>query len=133
MRLVCGALLATTAVILAGCSSQKAGNGSDLPKNDAFTGHLVKDGKAITFDAAENVELKMIHETAKSFGIPIKPDGSFQIGWMPHGKYSAMLIRQSTKEKAAPRMENVPGGVTIEPGKTEYKIELGGAGKSGKG
>ncbi len=61
------------------------------PTVDAFNGRLVHDGKPVSFSDKEKVELKLVTEKAESFGVPIKPDGTFQIGWMPIGKYSATL------------------------------------------
>jgi hypothetical protein len=119
--LMTAALTAALGFLATGCGSGKF----DGPTVDAFTGKLVKDGKPVTFPAGENVELKVIHEKAQSFGIPISPDGSFKIGWMPIGKYSAMLIRTKDGGKGGPNMYNVPNGFEISDGKTDYDIELG--------
>lgn len=104
-----------------GCAEKKF----DGPTVDAFTGRVVGAGKAVSFPAGESVQLKVIHEKAQSFGIPLQQDGSFKIGWMPIGKYSAILIRQKEGGKGGPSMYNVPGGFEIVDGKTEYEIELG--------
>src|SRR5262249_25110338 len=85
---------------------------------------LVHDGKPVSFAAGRDIELRLFHETGQSFGIPIKEDGTFQIGWMPIGKYSATLDRPS-RGKGGPSRYSVPGGLAIEDGKAEYTIELG--------
>jgi hypothetical protein len=110
-------------MVVAGCGPKKPFDG---PTVDAFTGRLTRDGKAVTFLETEKVSLEVIHQTGERYGIPIKPDGSFQITWMPIGAYSATLLR-SNKEARGPATNryNVPGGLTIEAGKTEYTIELG--------
>jgi hypothetical protein len=105
-----------------GCGKRKEFEG---PTVDAFIGRLVQEGKPVKFPAGEEVELKLFHERGESFGIPIQPDGTFKIGWMPIGKYGALLIREPKTSKAAPLRFNVPGGLTIEEGKTEYTVELG--------
>jgi hypothetical protein len=109
-------------VFAAGCEERKSFEG---PTVDAFTGRVVKDGKPVTFPAGRNVQLKLIHEKAQSFGIPLASDGTFKIGWMPIGKYSAILIQEPTGVKGGPQMYNVPGGFEIVGGKTEYEVELG--------
>jgi hypothetical protein len=108
---------------LSGCSSKKPFDG---PTVDAFNGRLTHDGKPVTFPDNEKVTLEVYHETGRPFGIPIQSDGSFKIGWMPIGKYSAALLRGNKEGRGPPTNRyNVPGGLTIEDGKTEYTIELG--------
>jgi hypothetical protein len=102
----------------------------DGPTVDAFNGRLTRKGEPVSFPAEEKVTLKVIlHRKGESFGIPIQPDGTFKIGWMPIGKYSAMLIRENKApaERRGPpqNMYNVPNGFAIEEGQTEYLIELG--------
>jgi len=100
----------------------------DGPTVDAFVGRLTHKGEPVTFPADDKVLLKVILQTnGRSFGIPIQSDGTFQIGWMPIGKYSAILSRrsQAAGNRRGPQMYNVPDGFTIEEGKTEYNIELG--------
>ncbi|HEX4610733.1 MAG TPA: hypothetical protein VH092_21265 [Urbifossiella sp.] len=98
----------------------------DGPTVDSFTGRVVCDGKPVSLPSGESVLLKLIHEkNAQSFGIPLQPDGSFKIGWMPIGKYSAILVRTKDGGRGGPNMYNVPGGFEIVDGKTEYQIELG--------
>jgi hypothetical protein len=123
MRLVSTVLLSLALGLLgAGCGEKKSFDG---PTVEAFTGRVVKDGKPVAFPAGESVQLKLIHEKAQSFGIPLAADGAFKIGWMPIGKYSAILIRQKDGGKGGPNMYNVPGGFEIVDGKTEYEVELG--------
>jgi len=106
-----------------GCTEARPFDG---PTVDAFTGRLVKEGKPVSFSTpGEQVILRLIHEKGQSFGIPIGPDGSFKIGWMPIGKYSGILTRQRDGVKGGPGMYNVPGGLEIVGGKTEYDVELG--------
>jgi hypothetical protein len=120
-------VLAAALGCLAGCGDPVAK--IDGPKVDAFTGSLVADGKPVSFGADETVSLKVFHEKGSSFGIPIKADGSFQIGWMPVGKYSATLMRDKPaadgKRGSAPNQYSVPGGFAIADGQTQYTIELG--------
>src|SRR5262245_19060170 len=113
-------------VALTGCGRGKPFNG---PTVDAFTGRLVQNGKPVSFPGGP-VKLRLFHEKGESFGIPIQPDGSFQIGWMPIGKYSAVVIREPKNAKAGPSQYTVPGGLTVEGGKTEYTVELGKGWKS---
>ncbi len=115
-------LSATLGLLAAGCENRSTYNG---PKVDSFTGRVVKEGKPVSFPPGESVQLKLIHDQAKSFGIPLDPDGAFKIGWMPIGKYSAILIRQKDGAKGGPNMYNVRGGFEIVEGKTEYVVELG--------
>src|SRR6516165_2373173 len=118
MRLVFRVLLpAALGLALVGCASKPF----DGPTVDAFVGKVVQDGKPVSFPDEETT-LKVIHEKGQSFGIPLKTDGSFKIGWMPIGKYSVMLTRPAKNVRGPPTMYNVPGGLTIEEGKTEYTI-----------
>jgi len=67
-----------------------------------------------------------LHEGGQSFGVPLKEDGSFTVGWMPIGKYSATLVREPPPGgRSGPRRHTVPDGLTIEDGKTDYTIDLG--------
>jgi hypothetical protein len=108
---------------LSGCGPQKPFDG---PTVDAFTGRLTHDGKPVTFPEKETVKLEVYHEKGLSFRIPIRSDGSFKIGWMPIGKFSATLLRSTKNDGRLPAKRHaVPGGFTVENGKTEYTIELG--------
>jgi hypothetical protein len=122
MRCIPTLILIAVLGLAIGCGERKSFEG---PTVDSFTGRVVKDGKPVSFPAGESVQLKLIHEKAQSFGIPLGTDGSFKIGWMPIGKYSAILIRQKDGGKGGPNMYNVPGGFEIKDGTTEYDVELG--------
>jgi len=115
--------VAMSGLVVAGCAKKPF----DGPTVDAFTGKLTQDGKLVTMAPGDDVTLQVIHhDTGKQFGIPIKPDGTFQIGWMPIGKYSALLKREPRAgTRGGPKIYNVPDGFAIEAGKTEYTIELG--------
>src|SRR5579883_2486168 len=84
--------------IVAGCGPKKPFDG---PTVDAFVGRLTHDGKPVTFSEGQSVTLEVYHETGRKFGIPIHPDGSFTIGWMPIGKYSAILMRENKQARGA--------------------------------
>jgi hypothetical protein len=117
-----------SAVVLAalatGCSEPRSTQ-YDGPKVDAFTGRLVHNGKPVSFPGGEQVTMRIFHEKSSSFGIPIQSDGTFKIGWMLIGKYSAVIERPPEGGKGGPRKYNVPGGFKVEEGKTDYTIELG--------
>jgi hypothetical protein len=126
-------------VLIAGLVGTALGCGGrkpyyDGPKVPAFSGQVVQNGKPVTFPEDEDVS---VHCTViegegigKAFGVPIKPDGSFSIGWMPVGKMMLRLER-SPKDPAKrpvgpPSRYSIPGGLTIEQGKTTgYVIDLG--------
>src|SRR5581483_12429434 len=74
-----------------GCADNKGGYKG--PTVDAFHGKVTHDGNPVTFPDNEEVQLKLYHESGQQFGIPLKTDGTFEIGWMPTGKYSMMLER----------------------------------------
>src|SRR5688572_18649163 len=104
------------------------GSGKEFagPKIDKFTGRLVHNGKTVNFPEGEQVVVTLFHEKGESFGVPVKADGSWEIGWMPIGKYSALLKRDKpVAAKTAPSMYSIPGGLSVEGGKTEYTVELG--------
>jgi hypothetical protein len=123
MRMLSGTILIIAlASMAAGCGSRKSYDG---PTVDAFTGRLTHNGQPVSFATGEKVQVEVFHEKGQKFGIPIQPDGSFQIGWMPIGKYSMLLVRQNNQERGAERRYNIPGKLAIEQGKTEYTIELG--------
>lgn len=95
---------------------------------EAFVGAVVQNGKPITLP--EGARLDLVHEeTYSKFGVPLKQDGSFEIGWMPIGKYSAELVwlKGATTGNAGGSQEryNVPNGLTIEKDRTQYQLELG--------
>lgn len=119
-RIIAAVLLPLFAL---GCHSGKTFDG---PTVDAFTGRLVADGKPVSFPPGEQVILRMYHQpTAKSWGIPIQPDGSFKIGWMPIGKYSSVLERPPRTHRGGPIRYVLPNPMSIVDGQTEYTIDLG--------
>ena len=108
-----------------GCTNKKGGY--EGPTVDAFHGKVTHNGQPVTF-AENEAQLNLYHEKGQQFGIPLKPDGTFEIGWMPTGKYSMMVERtpQASKKAAASKTRyNVPDSLTIEDGKKDYVIELG--------
>jgi len=111
-------------LVVVGCSQNKP----PFPGKtvDKFVGKLTHDGKPVSFPP-DTAVLKVYHEKGQQFGIPIKEDGTFDIGWMPVGKYAAMLERQPVGNTKGPSLTRygVADGLTIEEGKTEYVIELG--------
>ena len=108
-----------------GCTDRKGGyEGSTV---DAFHGKVTHNGNPVKF-AENEAQLALYHEKGQQFGIPLKADGTFEIGWMPIGKYAVMLERipQTPTKKGPPKtMYSVPGGLTIVEGKKDYVIELG--------
>jgi hypothetical protein len=103
---------------------------------DKFVGKLTYNGESVNFPAEQYAQIRVYHESGKQWSIPIKQDGTFDIGWMPVGKYAVMLERrQNAKNQDAKKQVakqgpgisryDVPGGLTIEEDKTEYVIELG--------
>jgi hypothetical protein len=123
MRFIgCLILLAGLALLGVSCGPKKSFDG---PTVDAFTGRLTHNGKEVSFPEDKPVTLKVIHEKGNSWGIPIKSDGTFNIdGWMPVGKYGAVMQRPGPGGKGK-SMNSVPGGFSIQEGQTEYTIELG--------
>lgn len=124
MRTVIGLLLIfCLGLAVVGCAQQPF-PGKTV---DKFVGKLTHNGNPVNFTEDQEVQIAVFHESGKQFGIPIKEDGTFDIGWMPVGKYSVMLQRKQDAKKKGPGLSryNVPAGLTIEEGKTEYVIELG--------
>lgn len=111
--------------VLPGCNTNSKG-GYTGPTVDAFHGKVTHNGNPVKF-AENEASLNLFHEKGQQFGIPLKTDGTFEIGWMPIGKYAVMLERVSQgAQKGPPKtMQNVQGGLTIEEGKKDYVIELG--------
>jgi hypothetical protein len=123
MRTLSAAALVTALTLIAfGCERKSTYEG---PTVDKFDGRLVANGQPVQFPAAEKVQLKLFHEKGQSFNIPINQDGTFNIGWMPVGKYTATLLREKPGVKGPPSQYGVKGGLTVDEGKTDYKIELG--------
>ena len=120
----CLALALCLGPAVLGCTTDRKG-GHVGPTVDAFHGKVTHDGKPVTF-AEDEAQLKLMHEKGQQFGIPLKADGTFEIGWMPTGKYAVMLERVSQTPKGPPKtMHHVQGGLTIEEGTKDYVIELG--------
>ena len=111
---------------LLGCGKDNKG-GFQGPTVDAFHGKVTHNGNPVKFADGEEVQLKVFHTSGQQFGIPLNADGTFQIGWMPIGKYSLMLERTPKNPGKGPTMSrySVPSGLTIEEGKKDYVIELG--------
>ena len=124
MRTISGLLLTFWLVLgVVGCA-QKPFQGKTV---DKFVGKVTHNGNPVSFPAEQMAELKLFHESGQQFGIPIKEDGTFDIGWMPVGKYAAMLERRQGAKAKGPGISRygVPDGMIIEEGKTEYVVELG--------
>ena len=110
-----------------GCKKDDKG-GYDGPTVDAFHGKVTHNGNPVQFAENQEAQLALFHEKGQQFGIPLKADGTFEIGWMPTGKYSVMLERmeQSADKKGARKARyGVPDGLNVEEGKKDYVIELG--------
>jgi hypothetical protein len=116
-------LLAGLTLFGIGCGPKSSYDG---PTVDAFTGRLTHNGQQVSFPEDKPVTLKVNHEKGTSFGIPIQPDGTFRVGRMPTGKYGAVMERPVPGGKGRSiSTYNVPGGLTIQEGQTDYTIELG--------
>ena len=113
-------------LVVFGCTKRRGGY--EGPTVDAFHGKVTHNGNPVKFAENEEAQLSLYHEKGQQFGIPLKADGTFKIGWMPIGKYAIMLERKAqTPANKGPQKTryNVPGGLTIEEGKRDYVIELG--------
>jgi hypothetical protein len=118
-----------------GCGSNK---GFDGPTVDAFIGKVAKDGTPISIPEGERVVVRLIHHgSAQQFGVRIAEDATFEIGWMPIGKYSVTLERPQKDD--GPRIKtrmsqiHVKQPFEIVEGQTEYNLELGDAWQSANG
>jgi hypothetical protein len=112
-------------LVVCGCTNNRGGY--EGPTVDAFHGKVTHNGNPVKF-AENEAQLNLYHEKGQQFGIPLKADGTFEIGWMPTGKYAIMLerINQNPAKKGPQKtMYNVPDALTIEEGKKDYVIELG--------
>jgi hypothetical protein len=108
-----------------GCNKNKGGY--EGPTVDAFHGKVTQNGNPVKFAPNEEVQLSVFHESGRQFGIPLTADGTFEIGWMPIGKYAMMLERTAQNPSKGPSKTryNVPNSLIIEDGKKDYVIELG--------
>lgn len=89
---------------------------------DSFVGKIEQDGKPVTLP--QGARLDLVHdETYSRFGIPLNADGTFTIGWMPTGKYSAELVW--LKDGTTQAGHQIPGGLTIDTNAKEYEVDLG--------
>ncbi|MGL6075803.1 MAG: hypothetical protein ACRC8S_16725 [Fimbriiglobus sp.] len=102
------------------------------PTVKKFNGKLEAGGKPVQFNADDQVVLDLIHGgSGRKFGVPIKADGTFDVGQMPIGKYSGIMkiTKSSAKEKSkgagVPTMTSIPDGFEIKEGQTEYVVNLG--------
>lgn len=120
--------LAAGALCLAmvmGCPSS-SGRPKDVPTVDKFEGKVLHNGEPWVFSGQGRPVLDLRHnETAEGFGVPIKEDGSFAIGWMPTGKYSAKLIVNEAANADGVFIYQLKEPFEIKDGLTEYTVELG--------
>ena len=85
------AIVGVALAAAAGCGQKKAFDG---PTVEAFNGRVVADGKPLTLPPGEKIGLRLMHQgSGTSWGIPLQPDGTFNIGYMPIGKYTVMVTR----------------------------------------
>lgn len=109
------------AIAICGCSRKEYKG----PTVDAFVGRVTHQGKPVRFPDDEEIRLRLFfHDKGGALFIPLQQDGTFQIGWMPIGTYSAQLIREK-KSARGQNLYGIPDNFKIEEGKTEYTIELG--------
>ncbi len=124
--LVCALLLAGFVLPAIGCGHGKEFDGPTVPH---FTGKVVSNGKQITVPEGEHLVLQLRHESHHNYGIEIHPDGTFEIGWMPIGRYTVIAERSKPNQKGPAAKLGVPGSFIVTDGKTEYTIDLGKAWK----
>jgi hypothetical protein len=126
MRTINGLLLTFwLGLVAVGCTPEKSYKGKTV---DKFVGKVTYNGKPVNFAADQQAQITLFHEKGQQWIIPLKEDGTFDIGWMPVGKYAVMLVRYQSARAKGPGMRrySVPAGLTIEDGKTtDYVIELG--------
>src|SRR5262249_14971011 len=104
------------------CSGVWYAGPGDLYKALAGDSSTFLIGRPGHFPEGSEPSLKLFHEKGESFEIPLQPDGSFKIGWMPIGKHSATLLRRNKTGMGPPETRySIPGGLTIEAGKTRYE------------
>jgi hypothetical protein len=117
-------LFAAMAATAFGCNSREYSG----PTVEKFTGTVTHNGKQITLKPEERLTIQMRHESGQTFGIPIQPDGTFEIGWMPLGHYDLIAERYKDGQRGGPSKTGA-GTFQVMNGKTEYTIELGKSGK----
>ena len=121
-------LVASLVFLIGGCTKVAKFDG---PTVDAFHGQLVSKGNPVSLSEDQVVKLFLVHKgSGERFRIPIKPDGTFDIGWMPIGEFNCSLEEKKRGIEAQvldlrKKFKPVPGGLRIEEGKTEYEIEIG--------
>lgn len=120
MRLLLGCVLIAGLVwATIGCGRYGPKPYYEGPKVESFSGQVMQDGKPVTFPQDYEAVIDFFSEGGIQFGVPIKADGSFSMGYMPTGKQHLVLERRGAKY-------SIPGGLNIEAGKTSgYVIELG--------
>ena len=108
-----------------GCGKDRGG--FEGPTVDAFHGKVTHNGNPVKFAESEDVQLTVFHTSGRQFGILLSPDGTFEIGWMPIGKYAMMIERTPKNPGKGPTKTrySVPSSLIIEEGKKDYVIELG--------
>ncbi len=129
MRLLLGLfflILGLLWVLALGCGRYGPKPYYEGPKVSSFSGRVVHNGEPVTF-GRDNGQVIDFHslESPTEFGVPLKADGTFSIGWMPTGKHRLVFERFATDGGAGAKF-SIPGTFTIEDGKTSgYVIELG--------
>jgi hypothetical protein len=123
MRLLpCALFLAVLVLSATGCGKDKEFDG---PVVDKFVGKVTKDGKPFSVPGSDELIIEAKHESHQTFGIPIKPDGTFEITWMPLGNYILFAEYHKAGQKGRSNKATIPGGLQVMQGKTDYVIELG--------
>lgn len=114
-------LALVVSIAIAGC-----GGPYKEPTIEKFDGQLTHEGQPISFADGEKVLLRLtLHKNGERFGVPISPAGTFDIGWMPIGEYSATLERGGSASGFGVDLYNIDEGLTIAEGQTKYTVELG--------
>lgn len=116
----CALLMAMIAASVFGCNSREYSG----PTVEKFTGTITANGKQITVKPGEHLTIQMRHESGQTFGIPIKEDGTFEIGWMPLGHYDLITEKYKDGQRGGPSKVGV-GPFQVTNDRTEYTIDLG--------
>ena len=108
-----------------GCGKDRGG--FEGPTVDAFHGKVTHNGNPVKFAEGDEVQLTVFHTSGRQFGIPLSADSTFEIGWMPIGKYAMMIERTPKNPGKGPTKTrySVPSSLIIEEVKKDYVIELG--------